>query len=370
MQRRCEKSLGNRPIHVEVCNQLFAFLPMKILKSVRSLLWLAATAGLILSPYFLHAAEPQGLILVTNKGDQTLSLIDSTTHKEIAVIPEEGVTGHEVAASKDGKYAFVPIFGNSGVGKPGTDGQVIQVIDLAKRKIVHTIDLGKGLRPHCPIVHPKSGDLYVTTENSNSITIIDGKTFEVKGSITTGQEQSHMLTISNDGKRGYTANVGPGTVSVLDLEKNELVKVIPISKICQRISVSNDDRFVFTSDQTMPHLVVIDAQSLEVVKRIELGDFGYGATPTPDGKYLVLTLISGDRVGLVDLEKMELVKSVPTPRSPQAVAIRPDGKKAYVSCDHSAQVAVIDLESFQVETLIRVGKTADGITWAPVASKE
>ena len=77
-----------------------------------------------------------GLLLVANKGDRTLSLIDSKTNKQIAAVPEDGVTGHEVAASADGKRAFVPIFGNSGVGKPGTDGQLIRVIDLAKREIV------------------------------------------------------------------------------------------------------------------------------------------------------------------------------------------------------------------------------------------
>lgn len=339
---------------------------MKLHSSFRRFLLLSAACGISLQLSQAADADPsKGLILVTNKGDRTLSLIDSVTNKEIVAIPEEGVTGHEVIASKDGKLAFVPIFGNSGVGKPGTDGQTIQVVDLAQKKIVHTIDLGKGLRPHCPIIHPKTGDLYVTTENTNSITIIDGKTFAVKGSVTTGQEQSHMLIISNDGKRGYTSNVGPGTVSVLDLEKNELVKIIPISKICQRIAVSNDDRYVFTSDQTMPQLVVIDTQTLEVVKRIDIGDFGYGAAPTPDGKSLVLSLISGDRVGLIDLEKWELTKTVSVPRSPQAVIVRPDGKKAYVSCDHSAQVAVIDLETFKVETLIQAGKTADGIAWAP-----
>ncbi|WP_240772639.1 cytochrome D1 domain-containing protein [Phragmitibacter flavus] len=327
---------------------------------------LAVIASFSLSFSLSQAADlSKGLILCTNKGDQTLSLIDSETNKEIVAIPEEGITGHEVIASKDGKLAFVPIFGDSGVGKPGTDGQHIQVIDLAQKKIVHTIDLGRGLRPHCPIIHPITGDLYVTTENENSITIVDGKTFKVKGSITTGQDQSHMLIISNDGKRGYTSNVGPGTVSVLDLEKNELIKIIPISKICQRIAVSNDDKFIFTSDQTMPQLVVIDATTLEIVKRIDLGDFGYGAAPTPDGKSLVLSLISGDRVGLIDLEKMELTKTVSVPRSPQAVIVRPDGKKAYVSCDRSAQVAVIDLETFKVDTLIQAGKTADGLAWAP-----
>src|ERR1041385_1289422 len=86
----------------------------------------------------LNAAE-HGWVLVANKGDHTLGIIDPEAGRQIAAIPEDGVTGHEVVASQDGKLAFVPIYGNSGVGSPGTDGSLLRVIDLAKREIVGTV---------------------------------------------------------------------------------------------------------------------------------------------------------------------------------------------------------------------------------------
>ena len=49
------------------------------------------------------------------------------------------------------------------------------------------------------------------------------------GAIPTGQPESHMLAISSDGRRGYTANVGPGTVSVLDMEAKKLIAIIPFA---------------------------------------------------------------------------------------------------------------------------------------------
>ena len=88
--------------------------------------------------------------------------------------------------------------------------------------------------------------------------IIDPATLKVVGSVPTGQEQSHMLAITRDGRRGYTANVGPGTVSVLDLEARRLITIIPVSPQVQRISLSVDDSLVFTSDVTKPQLAVID----------------------------------------------------------------------------------------------------------------
>src|SRR5450432_825218 len=314
----------------------------------------------ILFAVMAYSAKAEDLLLVANKGDRTLSIINPMTGEQLAAVPEEGVTGHEVVASADGKLAFVPIYGDSGVGRAGTDGGLIRVIDLEKHAIIGTIDFGRGVRPHCAVLGPKNKMIYVTTELENCISIIDPKILQVVGAVQTGQSESHMLVISSDGKTGYTANVGPGTVSVLDMKNGKTLKVIPISKTTQRISISPDDKWVFTSDQTKPQLAVIDTKKNEVVKRIEMPGTGYGTAVTPDGRWLVVALNTINQVGLVDLQTMKLAHVLDVPKSPQEVLIRPDGRFAYVSCDASKQVAVIDLEKMKVEKLLAAGRGADG----------
>ena len=72
----------------------------------------------VLASLPLQAAQSsKGFLLVANKGDQTMGIIDSDAGRQIATVAENGVTGHELVASPDGKLAFVPIFGNAGVGK-------------------------------------------------------------------------------------------------------------------------------------------------------------------------------------------------------------------------------------------------------------
>ena len=244
------------------------------MKLKRFFLTVALSAACVIAA---RSENTNGLLLVANKGDRTLSIINPATGVPLAAVAEDGITGHEVVASADGKLAFVPIFGNSGVGKPGTDGSLIRVIDLEKQAVIGTVDFGKGVRPHCAVIGPKNKLLYVTTELENSVAVIDPKTFKRIGSIPTGQTESHMLAISSDGKTGYTANVGPGTVSVLDLEKKEVRKIIPISKNTQRIAISPDDKWVFTADQTQPQMAVIDAAKGEVV-------FDLGTHAQLDGK--------------------------------------------------------------------------------------
>ena len=310
------------------------------------------------------AQAQQARLLVDEKGDRSLAIVDPVAGKIVADVAEGGITGHEVAGSPDGKLAFVPIYGNSGVGKPGTDGTKIVVIDIASGKIAGEIDFDHGVRPHCPVFGPKDGMLYVTTELDHSITIIDPKTLKIVGSIPTGQPESHMLTIAHDGLRGYTANVGPGTVSVLDMKARKTLAVIPVSGNTQRIAISNDDKWVFTADQTAPRMAVIDTATNSVAKWVKLDGLGYGGAPSRDGRWFLLAIPDQNKVDVIDLKTMTLAQSVDVGKSPQEVLVRPDGKAAYVSCAGGSQVAEIDLASLKVTRNIATGKGTDGLGWA------
>jgi DNA-binding beta-propeller fold protein YncE len=327
-----------------------------------------SVAAFLLSPFFLlttHAAlAQQGRLLVAQKGETSLAIVDPEAGKVIASVQEGGVTGHEVIASPDGRFAYVPIYGNSGVGMPGTDGSSLVKIDIALQKVVGNLDFGHGVRPHMPLFDPKDGLLYVTTEMDRSITVIDPKTLKIVGSLPTGQAESHMLAISHDGRRGYTANVGPGTVSVLDIAARKTLAIIPISGNTQRISISNDDRWVFTADQTKPRLAAIDTATNEIKTWIPLGGLGYGSAPTPDGRWLIIAIPDKNKVDVIDLMTMQPAPSVAVCAKPQETLVRPDGKTAYVSCAGSNQVAEIDLATWKVLRLIATGKNTDGLAWA------
>src|SRR2546427_2562420 len=328
---------------------------------------LMVVLSLMMAPSRTQAFDERtarGILLVANKGDRSVSIVDAESGKQVATVDEEGTTGHEVAASPDGRLAYVPIYGNSGVGKPGTDGSNMVVIDIADRKIAGNLDFGHGVRPHCAVFGPKDGFLYVTTELDDSVSVIDPHTLKIVGSIPTGQAESHMLAIARDGRRGYTANVGPGTVSVLDLEKRKTVKVIPVAGQIQRISLSVDDRSVFTSDQMKPRLAVIDTGTLRVKTWIPLEAPGYGTGSTPDGRWLVVAMPRANKVAVVDLATMKVTHTIDVPAAPQEILVRPDGLVVYASCDASQEIAVIRVSDWTVEKLIHVGKGADGRAWA------
>jgi len=304
-----------------------------------------------------------GHLIVANKGDASIGIVDTTAGRQLSIVAEGGITGHEVAVSPDGHTAYVPIYGNAGVATAGTDGTNMVVIDLRSGKVTGNIDFGHGVRPHYPIYDPVNHVLYVTTELDKTVSIIDPATLKIIGTIPTTQPQSHVLAISHDGRRGYTANVSAGNLSVLDLKTRKFLTVIPISGNTQRVSVSMDDKMVFTADQTKPQLAVVNATTNTLKTWVPLPAIGYGTSPSPDGHWLLVAIPTKNQVAVVDLATLTVAKTIDVAKEPQAIVVRPDSKEAYASCRASNQVAVIDLTTWKVH-YIDTGKGVDGMAWA------
>jgi len=295
--------------------------------------------------------------------EHTVLVIDPESRRELAKIVV-GVNGHEVVVSKDGRFAYVPIYGNSGVGRPGTDGSTIDVVDLQDHKLAASIDLGKGLRPHCAEFGP-DGLLYVTAELANAVDVIDPSTRKVLAEIPTGQPQSHMLVLSSDGRRAYTANVGAGSVSVLDLAKRSLVTTIAVAKAVQRISISPDGLRVFTHDQDAPRIAVIDTATNKITKWIELPSPAYASESTPDGRWLLALSMVANRLFVVDLQTLKVVRSLEVPTRSSEILIRPGGEMAYVSGTGAGKIAVLDLRTWEMLQPIELTAGVDGLAWIP-----
>jgi WD40 repeat protein len=77
-------------------------------------------------------------LLATNKRDQSVSIYDLKSGKELVRLPTRRKVLHGVVVSPDDRYAFVTV---EGVGsEPGT----VEIIDLVVMKTVATVDVAQG----------------------------------------------------------------------------------------------------------------------------------------------------------------------------------------------------------------------------------
>jgi YVTN family beta-propeller protein len=309
----------------------------------------------------IATASAQSRLLLTSQRDHTFRVFDPVTLEQISATVESDDAGHEVMATPDGKTAFVPIYGNAGVGRPGTDGDHIDIYDVATGKLTGTIKFPHGVRPHRPIWNATNGTFLVSAELDKAAAIIDPKTGKILGEIPTGAEQSHMITLLPGGRKLYSANVHPGSVSVMDVPGRKLIKVIPISDNTQRLSCSSDGAYVFTADQTTPDLVVIDTKTDTIKKRVKLPAVGYGSTPTPDGKYVLVAMAGREDIAVVDLKTLEVTKTIPTITGLNEIVVSPDSKWAWASSPKTNSLAKIDLVKGETVKTAPAGKYPDGM---------
>lgn len=324
-------------------------------------LLLAASA----SSAMTHAAID---IVVVNQPFQTVQRVDAATGR-VQLTARMGARPHEVEVAPDGSYAVAPIYGDGALGRPGTDGRTLEVVDLqtgGKR----VVDIGQPVRPH-DAKFGSDGLLYVTAELIDAVLVVDPRVWTVVGRIPTGRAQSHSLVISPDGRRAYTANVESGTISVLDLVERRLVGVVKAADNVQRLSISADGRRVYTHDQRAPSVVAVDTETLTVARTYDLPGLPYASAVTPDGRTL---LVAGrpERPGapqrrpalyFVDLVSGD-VTTLETVALPRVIALSGDGRTGWTNLG-AGHLLRIDVASRSSTRLVGLERGLDGMAIMP-----
>src|SRR3979490_668360 len=175
------------------------------MNSRRTSIWGAAV---LLGANFAAAQTPSPALLVLEKSDNSMAIVDPANLQIVARVPA-GQDPHEITASADGRLAYISNCG-------GSDGSfnTISVVDLAARKLLPPINLG-ALRSAHGLAFA-GGKLYFTAETNKAIGRYDPATQRVDWGLGTGQDRTHMVAIYESLDRIVTSNVSSGTVSIIE----------------------------------------------------------------------------------------------------------------------------------------------------------
>ena len=148
------------------------------------------------------ADTPRAALLVLNKGDNSLAIVDPGAGKVVATLPS-GPDPHEVVAFKG--LAFISNYGGN---------NTLSVVDLVAQKALSPVNLGALRSPHGLWV--AQGKVYFTAEANKIIGSYDPASQQIDWLLGLGQERTHMIVVSPDAKKIYTANVNSDTISLIE----------------------------------------------------------------------------------------------------------------------------------------------------------
>jgi YVTN family beta-propeller protein len=301
-------------------------------------------------------------LLVLNKDDNALAIVDPLTLKVVATVPT-GVAPHEVTASDDGRWAYVSNYG--GFGPDASPGRTISVIDLVLKKEVQQVDLGALRRPHG--IAFEHGEVYFTAELNKAIARWHPGTNQVDWIMGTGQGRTHMLFPTKDLSKILTSNVDSGTISIFERSSEPsgwTATVIPVGKGPEGGSFSPDEKEFWAANSGDGTVSIVDTASKQVVQTIDVQTKRSNRLKfTPNGRLVLISDIGGGDVVVVDVPGRKVVKRINVGRNAEGILIEPEGSRAFVAASADNKVVIIDLKTLQISGEIHTGKSPDGMAW-------
>jgi YVTN family beta-propeller protein len=326
----------------------------------KAVLAMLAVAALITVFTLARASlSDPGALLVLNKSESTLAIVDPATLKVLARVPT-GEAPHEVAASADGRFAFV-----SNYGTAERPGNTISVIDVGARKEISRVDLGALLRPHG--ITEANGKIYFTIEGSRAVARYDPVAGRVDWTMGTGQTGTHMVVAARRAGKIYTANIGSDTISAIEFVKGPgpaKITQIAVGKGPEGIDISPDDREVWVSHRGDGGLSIIDTATDKVKETIKVGSSPIRVKFTPDGNRVLVSDAQRGEVVVFEAATRKELKRIQVGAVPVGILMQPDGRRAFVASTQANKVSVINLEQLTMAGTIEPGKEPDGMAWA------
>ncbi len=319
----------------------------------------AIALAMLTAPLRAQAAR-RGHLLVANQQSANASLVDLATDSMRFI--DVGTGPHEAVIASSGRVGVVTIYGTQ------TPGNELAVIDIKAGTLKRKISLGQYTRPHGAMFLP--GDesrVVVTSEATQNIVLVNIESGTVEAAIPTNAQGSHMVSLTRDGSRAWTSDVGTGAVSEMDLAKKVFVRMIPTGPRTEGIAVAPDGSTVWAGSNTNGTVSVIDTKEGRIVETLSGFSLPYRLAISPDGKTAIICDPQGNAVHVADVATRKVVWKLDALGSPRGVTIAPDGRTAFVTLANDPAVGVIDLVDRKLVRKIGVGASPDGVGYGPPA---
>jgi YVTN family beta-propeller protein len=213
-----------------------------------------------------------------------------------------------------------------------------------------------------PVVSRFPSRIYVPNSLSNTVSVIDPRTYRVIDEFPVGTLPQHV-TPSYDLKTLWVNDNAGNTLTPIDPRTGKPGKPVPVSDP-YNLYFTPDGGHAIVVAEANQRLDFRDPRTMKLQHSLPVPCAGINHLDfTADGRYLVASCEFGARLIEVDVAQEKVVDtlSLPPGSMPQDVKLSPDGRTFYVADMMSGGVWRIDARRFRREGLIPTGAGAHGL---------
>ncbi len=261
-----------------------------------------------------------------------------------------------ISGSLFSKYIFVS----------NENSDTITVLDIKNKGIVKTIDTGG--RPRDMKFNSEKSLLYIVVSEENHIAVLDIQSLKIKSFIDTGDDPE-IFDIDPNGKIIAVSNEDDNQLTIIDIKTKEIIKTIQnVGVEPEGVNFTPDGSLVYVTSEGTNSVIIIDPWSHKIVNEILVGNRPRRGLFVKGGKeYWVSNELSGN-VTVIDTEKQTIIKNIEfdvkgirkQDITPVDFAYAPNKDIVFVTLGSANHVAVVDLKTYEVKKNILTGSRVWG----------
>jgi YVTN family beta-propeller protein len=316
-------------------------------------------------------APPSGSarVYVTNEFSGDLSIIDPEARRVIERVAL-GKRPRGIVRSPDGKLLYIALSG-SPVAGPGVDESTLPPADKTADGIaIFEIASGRVLRvlrgvsdPETVAVSPDGARLYIASEDTGQLVIMDARTGVVRAALPVGGEPEGVA-VSPDGSLVYATSEEDSHVAVIDTSRNAVRARVRVGlRPRNALFAPRGDR-AFVPGENDASVTAIDVASDRAIAKALIGgekSRPMGIAMTSDGSQLFVTTGRGRELVRLDPSTLEVTGRVTVGERPWGVALSPNGRYAFTANGPSNDVTMVDAGTMRIVARIPVGDRPWGV---------
>ncbi|MDQ6873782.1 MAG: YncE family protein [Actinomycetota bacterium] len=214
-----------------------------------------------------------------------------------------------------------------------------------------------------PVVRADPALVYVPNSKSNTVDVIDQRTYKIVNHFAVGGLPQHVVP-SYDLRTLWVNNNDGYTLTPIDPRTGRPGRPVPVADP-YNLYFTPDGKFSVIMAEARREIIFSDPHTMRPKHVLAVpGCNGVNhADFSADGRYFIATCEFAGRLIKVDVEKQKLVGTLPlaTKSMPQDIKIAPDGSVWYVADMENGGVWLIDGDTFRKVGFIRTGLGAHGL---------
>jgi YVTN family beta-propeller protein len=186
--------------------------------------------------------------LVSNSGEDTVSVVDLRARRELYKLAV-GRDPRHMAVASDGSCAYIAIYASHYIAKVATECLAQNRRREIENEVVEQkrIPVGEGTHPYSVALHEESHRLYTANTLTDYVSVIDTESDELVNQIDVGSIGGRAMAFSPDRRFGLLTLENAAEVAVIDLERQEVIRRIPVGSGPRGIAVLPDPFTVFVA---------------------------------------------------------------------------------------------------------------------------